>query len=153
MYQKILVCLDGSALAEQIIPFAVEQALHFRGKLVFLRVVTESGFVGIAVPGFPGVPVESRGVEKQFLREENEAREYLEKLADKLLKERGVKADCIQLPGIPGETIVNYASENNIELIALATHGRTGPGRVLLGSVADFVVRHISIPILLIRPV
>jgi nucleotide-binding universal stress UspA family protein len=47
---------------------------------------------------------------------------------------------------------VEYCKNKGIELIAIATHGRSGPGRVVIGSVADHVVRHCGIPILLIRP-
>lgn len=153
MFKKILVCLDGSELAEQILPFAIEQALHFNSKLVLLRVFAEPGFVGLAVPGFPGIPVEARGLEKQIQQEEHEAKEYLKKVADRLLSERGLKAECVSILGAAGETIAKYAAENGIELLALATHGRSGPGRVIMGSVADYVLRHLHLPILIIRPV
>jgi nucleotide-binding universal stress UspA family protein len=153
VFKKILVCLDGSELAEQILPFAVEQALCFDSQLVLLRVFTEPGFIGLAVPGFPGIPVEARAVEKQIQQEENEAREYLKVIADRLLSEKGVKAEYVSTYGVAGETIVKYASENEIELLALATHGRSGPGRVIMGSVADYVLRHLHLPVLIVRPV
>jgi nucleotide-binding universal stress UspA family protein len=153
MYKKILVCLDGSELAEQILPFAVEQAFHFNSKLVLLRVFAEPGFMGLAVPGFPAVRLETGGLEKQLKKEEEEAKTYLDGVAQKLLVQKGLKADCVTVLGVAGETIVKYAAENNIELITVATHGRTGTGRVIMGSVAEFVVRHAQVPVLLIRPV
>jgi nucleotide-binding universal stress UspA family protein len=152
MYKKILVCLDGSEMAEQILPFAVEQAFHFSSKLVLLKVFAEPGFVGLAVPGFPGVRMETGSVGKQIKKEEEEAVSYLNTVAAKLLAQKGLKADCVAVLGVPGETIVKYAAEYKIDLITLATHGRSGPGRVILGSVADYVVRHSQLPILLIRP-
>jgi nucleotide-binding universal stress UspA family protein len=152
VYKKILVCLDGSELAEQILPFAVEQAFHFNGKLILLKVFTEPGFVGLAVPGFPAVRLETGGVEKQIKKEEEEAKKYLDTVAAQILAQKGLKADCAAVLGVAGEAIVKYTEENNIDLITLATHGRSGPGRVILGSVADFVIRHARVPLLLIRP-
>jgi nucleotide-binding universal stress UspA family protein len=152
MYKKILVCLDGSELAEQILPYAVEQAFHFNSKLVLLKVFIEPGFAGLAVPGFPSVRLETSGMDKQIPKEEEEAKKYLNTVAEKILAQKGLKAECIAELGVPGETIVKFAGDNNIELIMLATHGRSGAGRVILGSVADYVVRHAKVPVLLIRP-
>jgi nucleotide-binding universal stress UspA family protein len=152
MFKKILVCLDGSELAEQILPYAEEQALHFNSKLVLIRVYTEPGFIGLAVPGFPGIPIETQNLGKQIQKEEEDAVNYLKNTADKLLKQRGIAADCVTLLGSPGEAIVKYAIENNFELLAIATHGRTGAGRMVMGSVADHIVRHAHLPILLISP-
>jgi nucleotide-binding universal stress UspA family protein len=152
MFKKILVCLDGSELSEQILPYAEEQALHFNSKLVLIRVYTEPGFIGLAVPGFPGVPIETQSMGKQIEREEQEANKYLKTIAERLLKQRGLTAECIAMLGTAGETIVKYAAENKVELIAIATHGRSGPGRVVMGSVADYVLRHAHLPILLVRP-
>ncbi len=153
MYRNILVCLDGSELAEQILPFAIEQALHFGSKLVLFKSFSESGIVGIAVPGFPSVRLETGGAEKQFKKEAEESLQYLNTVAEHLLAEKGLKAECVAVLGSAGETIVKYAADNEIELIALATHGRSGPGRVILGSVADHVIRNARVPILLVRPV
>ena len=152
MFKKILVCLDGSELSEQILPYAEEQALHFISKLVLIRVYTEPGFIGLAVPGFPGIPIETQGMGKQIEREQQEAEQYLKTIAEKLLKQRGLTAECVTMLGVAGETIVKYAAENKVELITLATHGRSGPGRVVMGSVADYVLRHAHLPILLVRP-
>jgi nucleotide-binding universal stress UspA family protein len=152
MFKKILVCLDGSELSEQILPYAEEQALHFNSKLVLIRVYSEPGFIGLAVPGFPGVPIETQSMGKQIEREEQEAKNYLKTIADKLLKQRGLTAECVTSLGVAGESIVKYAAENKVELIAIATHGRSGPGRVVMGSIADYVLRHAHLPILLIRP-
>jgi nucleotide-binding universal stress UspA family protein len=151
MYKKILVCLDGSELAEQILPYAEEQALHFNSKLVLFRVYAEPGFIGLAVPGFPGIPIETQNMAKQIQKEEEDAVNYLKNIAAKILKQRGIAAECVTSMGAPGESIVKYAIENNLELLAIATHGRTGAGRLVMGSVADYIVRHAHLPILLIR--
>jgi len=57
MHRKILVCLDGSKLAEAIIPYAVEQARKFNAELVLFRVTTEPTIISPAIPGSPGVPL------------------------------------------------------------------------------------------------
>jgi nucleotide-binding universal stress UspA family protein len=152
MYKKIMVCLDGSGLAEQILPYAEEQALHFNSKLVLIRVYSEPGFIGLAVPGFPGIPIETQNMGKQIEMEAQEADKYLKIISEKILSQRGLAAECVSMLGAAGETIVKYALENKIDLIAIATHGRSGPSRVVMGSVADFILRHSHIPVLLIRP-
>lgn len=152
MYKKILVCLDGSELAEQILPYAEEQALHFNSKLALIRVYSEPGFIGLAVPGFPGIPIETQNMGKQIQKEEQEAVKYLKTIADSLLKHRGLTTECVTMLGSAGEAIVKYATENKVELLAIATHGRSGPGRIVMGSVADYVLHHAHLPILLIRP-
>jgi nucleotide-binding universal stress UspA family protein len=152
MFEKIAVCLDGSELAEQIIPYAVEQAKRFESALVLFRVVHEHILVTPSIPGTVGVPVITAGMEKQSEKEEQEAEDYLKALSDRLLAEHQLKTECVTLFGAPGETIVEYSANNEVGLIAIATHGRTGPGRAIFGSVADFVLRHSRLPILLIRP-
>jgi nucleotide-binding universal stress UspA family protein len=152
MFERILVCLDGSNLAEQILPYAVEQAKRFGSILSLLRVVHQHVVVTPGVPGTAGGPVIIAGMERQSEKEEKEAENYLKTLADRLLAEHGLKTEYVILFGAPGETIVQYAVDNEVGLIAIATHGRTGPGRAIFGSVADYVLRHSQLPILVIRP-
>jgi nucleotide-binding universal stress UspA family protein len=151
MFEKILVCLDGSKLAEQILPFATEEALRFRSKVVLLHVVPETSIVSPNIPGAPGVPVETKGMVEQAQEEQNEASAYLDKVTE-ALQEKGLDTESVVLLGSPGDVIINYANENNTGLIAMATHGRSGLGRAVFGSVADHVVRESEIPILIIRP-
>lgn len=157
MFQRILVCLDGSKLAEQILPYAAEEALHFDSKLILLQVVTLPGtIVTPAVPGVPGVPVpvpvSAKAKAEAMQKEEATARAYLES-AVKLLQAKGLNAEWVTQQGPPvGEAIVNYAKQNKIDLIAMATHGRSGLGRAVLGSIADYVMRESGLPILIIRP-
>jgi nucleotide-binding universal stress UspA family protein len=149
MLQKILVCLDGSSLAEQILPYATEQALHFSSKVVLLQVIAGPRAIPSPVPGEPAFILVPEPEELQ--REQNEARAYLESEAQPL-REKGLDVECVALPGTPSDAIVGYAAENEVDLIAIATHGRSGLGRLALGSVADFVLRESGLPILLIKP-
>jgi nucleotide-binding universal stress UspA family protein len=150
MFSKILVCLDGSELAEQILPYASEEAIYFGSELVLLRVITNPSSVPMAAAGVPAYTAEA--VTQQIESEEQESKAYLERLANPL-REKGVRIQCVSLHGLQvGEAIVGYADESNVGLIAIATHGRSGLGRLVFGSVADFVLRESGLPILLIKP-
>lgn len=153
MFENILVCLDGSDLAEQVLPIVTEQGLRFGSRVVLLEVVRPSPtYVTPGVPGTsPGMAVFTEADVDQTLREWQEAKAYLDRVARRLRRRR-LHVSCVTLTGPTGDTIVTYAHENDIGLIALATHGRSGVSRLVLGSVADFIIRKSNLPILLIRP-
>lgn len=151
MFNKIMVCLDGSELAEQIMPYATEQALHFSSKVVLLRVVSLSAAMITPVPGVEPIPFPSVSME-QLQEKYTKAENYLEGIANPL-REKGLDVECAVLSERPaGEAIISYADENEIDLILMATHGRGGLSRVVLGSVADHVLRESGLPILVIKP-
>lgn len=151
MFEKILVCLDGSKLAEQIMSYAVEEALRFQSKLVLFQVVPEPVAFSPGIPGTAAAPIQTDAMLEEAKRASNEARDYLEKLATPL-RERDMQVETVTLLGRAGETIVSYADKNNVNLITIATHGRSGLGRAVFGSVADYVLRESGLPILVIRP-
>jgi nucleotide-binding universal stress UspA family protein len=66
--------------------------------------------------------------------------------------DNGVKAEKMVANGSPGSTILNYAEKHSVGLIAIATHGKGGLERVVMGSVADYLLRHSKIPIFVVRP-
>jgi len=151
MFEKILVCLDGSPLAEQIIPHLLAGGGCF-GKVILLKVVDTSAInVPMGFPGEPAIPVRTRGMEKRFQDELSTMPEYLEKMAQPL-REKGLNVECVVLQGIPSQTIIAYAKENNVGLIAMATHGHTGLRQVVMGSTVEYVVRHSGLPVLLVTP-
>jgi nucleotide-binding universal stress UspA family protein len=151
MFKKILVCLDGSKLAEQILPYAAEEALRFQGKLVLFQVVPEPVAFSPGIPGAASVPLQTDIMLEEAKKALNEARDYLEKIA-KPLRKRGIQVEAVNVLGRAGETILSYADRNNVNLITIATHGRSGLGRAVFGSVADYVLRGSGLPILVIRP-
>ena len=153
MFNKILICLDGSELAEKVIPYATEEAVRFDSELVLFRVVSEAYLISLALPGIPGTPINAVSTENKELKEEKEAREYLKAMAEKLQTEKNLRVAYDSAIGAAGPAIIEYCEKQEIELISIATHGRSGPGRVILGSVADYVIRHSNLPILLIRPI
>jgi nucleotide-binding universal stress UspA family protein len=151
MFRKILVCLDGSGLSEQILQYASEEALGADREVVLLRAVSLSHSTTIAVPGVISSIPPSPPSSQQLAAEETEAKEYLDAKA-KSLQKIGIKTECVLLVGNPGESIVNYANKNKIDLIAIATHGRSGLKRMLFGSVTEYVIKNSKLPILLIKP-
>jgi nucleotide-binding universal stress UspA family protein len=151
MFKRILVCLDGSKLAEQIMPYATEEAIRFQGKLVLLQVVQEPVAFSPGIPGEGSVPIQT-GVMVEGTKEAlDRARDYLEKLAAPLRK-RGIQVKTVTIPGQAAEAILDYANTNSINLITIATHGRGGLRRAVFGSVADHVLRESGLPVLVIRP-
>jgi nucleotide-binding universal stress UspA family protein len=147
MFKKILVCLDGSEIAEKIIPYVKEQALAAGSKVILLRVVSIPSELSLDIPGFPAVPLRTSSMPDQLKKEYNIAKTYLQPI-----NERGIQVECETLMGSPGPTIISYANENNIDLIAIASHGHSGLRNILLGSVAEHIIRDSSLPILIIRP-
>ena len=146
MFDRILVCLDGSSLAEQVLPCATEMAERFGSKMILLRVIDLSGYIYL-----PGVVVFKPLLTSRNQRDEREAREYLERVALPL-QEKGLEIASVVLQGLPGEFIVRYARENEIDLIAFTTRSDKKRRREDFGSVADFVLRSSNLPVLTVRP-
>jgi len=151
MFEKILVCLDGSELAEQILPYAVGEALHFQSKLVLFQVVPEPVAFSPGIPGTTATPVQTDTMLEEAEKTLNGARNYLEKIATPLRK-KGIQVEAVSILGRAGDAILSYAEVNKITLITIATHGRSGLRRGVFGSVADYVLRESGLPMLVIRP-
>ena len=142
MYKRALVPLDGSPLAEAIIPFLMEIAGPLKMSIVLLRVQEP-------IPSAVGDGLRQALLE---VREGHtrEIEDYLASIADRL-RARGVEASHVVRSGRPDEEIVEAARDAGVDLIAMGTHGRTGLGRLLFGSVAEQVLRHADVPVLMIR--
>ena len=152
MFERIMVCLDGSSAAEEILPYVTDEALAHRSGVVLLRVVSlPETTIPIGIPGEPGIPMFTEAAARRTRNEEGEADDYLRRIAEPM-REKGLDVQCVVLPGVAGETITNYAQDNDCKLIAMATHGHGGVRRLVLGSTADFVLHHSSVPMLIVRP-
>jgi nucleotide-binding universal stress UspA family protein len=146
MFEKILVCLDGSDLAEEILPYAREVARRFGSKLVLLEVTIPPSVVVESTTGYY-----SARKPAEIQRKEEEAVTYLESIAQ-AIQAAGLEVEYLTLPGSAGRTIVSYADESGIDLIALGTHGRSGLKRFAFGSVAEHVLKESGLPVLVIKP-
>ncbi len=151
MYDKILVCLDGSDFAERILPYIEEEADCFKKVILLLVVLTPEVTLPLGVPGTPGVTIQTAGRLEHFQKELAEAPGYLERMAQHL-KDIGMDVECVVLEGHPGEAIVDYAEDNGVRLIAIATHGRSGLRSVIVGSTAEYILRKSGLPVLMITP-
>ena len=147
MYQKILVPLDGSELSECSLAHARAVAIGCHvPDLVLLRVVEPLSAV-IATGDTEGyIPP---GDWQEGLRVEAEG--YIAKVAATLKKE-GIAARGAVVSGRAADEIIDYAGKNQVDLIIMSTHGRAGVSRWVLGSVADRVVRHSPVPVLVVPP-
>jgi len=142
-WQRMIVPLDGSPLAERVIPNAAELARPLGLEVVLMRVF------GVPTPVF----AEDYGpyVEELWTQLEDEAQKYLTEKKQQLLAHGLTNVVTIVTAGFPAEKIIDAARERKDALVAMSTHGRSGFNRFVMGSVTDRVVRHSGDPVLIIR--
>jgi nucleotide-binding universal stress UspA family protein len=149
MYKKILVPLDGSKLAECVLPYVEELAKGCDTKKVILVSVTER-VQGYRAFEDPSQPLGQRLAPEAYGKKEKQAQRYLDRIA-KAMEAKGIKVDMDVLLGDPAEEIVIYATDPGCDIIVMSSHGRSGPSRWAHGSVADKVFRASCVPVLMIR--
>ena len=172
MFQKTLVCLDGSKLAEEILPYAAEHSGGCKSELILLQVI--STHITIPSPesthiftlGLHSKPDQIRTTDigksttlepkaglqlREIERQQGEAQVYLESLADRF-RSQDLKVRALTLEGEAAETILNYALNNGISLIALTTHGKSGLKHGAFGRVALAILKESEIPVLIVKP-
>jgi nucleotide-binding universal stress UspA family protein len=142
-YHRVLVPLDGSPLAEAVLPFVSSLAGPLGLEISLLRVtpvvtpkVLEGGTQRIILD------------QGERLREEAEA--YLRGIASRLVAD-GFRVTTTVRTGEAAPEIVAGARECQADLIGMMTHGRTGLGRLFFGSVAEAVLRHAAVPVFVVR--
>jgi nucleotide-binding universal stress UspA family protein len=140
--------LDGSGLAEKIMPHVSIAAQKLRLEIQLVRAFTlppDAYIVG------NGVYLESLGQQKEIIR--NEAETYLAAKTQELQAEGLEQTIWTAIEGDAAAEIIDLAHKTPNSLIAMSTHGRSGFGRWLLGSVTEKVIHHSRNPVLVIRPV
>jgi nucleotide-binding universal stress UspA family protein len=138
MFKKILIPLDGSALAAKILPQVADLA-----KTHDARVTLFYAFDAALQENTPAM------IQEAFTLEAKRCETFLGQAA-KDLEAQGVKASVACVEGSPAREIMAYAAANGMDLIAMATHGK-GEVAWVLGSVAEKVVTHATVPVLLFR--
>jgi nucleotide-binding universal stress UspA family protein len=142
MYRKILVPLDGSKVAEGVLPHARELAYSEGAELILLTVGANPALdFAFSDPGLA-----QRSVQEQ----EERSKKYITEIENQL-KAAGFKASTLLRVGSVADVILGVAEELQVDVIAMSTHGRTGPARWLLGSIAERVIHNSKVPVLLIR--
>ncbi|MFH2066307.1 MAG: universal stress protein [Pseudomonadota bacterium] len=144
MYQKILVPLDGSVRAEKILPHVKNLARLNDAEVIFLQVVPPV----IISDGYKGILITESQEESN--RKVEDALVYLSGIEGGF-REAGIQTHKQSMIGSVVNTIIDISRNENIDLIAMASHGRSGLSRVFYGSVAIGVLHAVDRPLLLIR--
>ena len=143
MYHKILVPLDGSKRADRILPHVEEMAKRYKAKVIFLQVVeyktiptTEGAFISLS--------------DQEFDQAKKRAQKHLEAIQGEF-REKKIESRTHVTYGPVVEGIITLAAQEDVDLIALASHGRGGLSRVFYGSVAAGLLHRVDRPLLIIR--
>ena len=149
MLKRILVPLDGSLLAEKALRVAERIARATNGSIVLLRVI------GVATTYTPYVYGSDMAQSPQLAQdlidmEQENAEKYLAEIARADLL-GGIQVDTTIIPGSAGISILDTAKEESVNVIVMSSHGETGFERFALGSVAQYVSRHSSVPVLVLH--
>ena len=142
MYSKLLIPLDGSKTAEQVLPFARILAAKLKLPVELMDVIDISAMSAYIASD------KARYLDTFIAEGERVSREYLDEIAAGLA---GVKVSCSVIRGKPADAIIEHAGMEEGTLIAMATHGRSGLDRWMLGSVAETVLRGSHNPLFLVR--
>lgn len=170
MFKRILVPLDGSTLSEAVVPHVEQLVSETKAEVTLVRVAESPAPIG-------ATSVESGGVrdvvtapsvgeptieERTIIREGETQPQAEQRIKDELetylagpargLVAQGISTEQKVLFGDPVDNIVDYAKRERFDLIAMATHGRSGLARLFAGSVATRVLERADLPVLLVRP-
>ncbi|MFB6185856.1 MAG: universal stress protein [Halobacteriaceae archaeon] len=141
LYERILVPTDGSAGMERVIEHAVELAADQGATIYAVYVINTASYASLSMDS------SWEGVAEMLEQEGETALEEVIEIAET----RDVSVETIELSGTPSQEIVRYAQDKECDLIIMGTHGRGGIDRLLLGSVAEKVVRTATVPVLTMR--
>jgi nucleotide-binding universal stress UspA family protein len=142
MYKKILVPLDGSKTAEGVLSHAKALAYSEGAEIILLNVASNPAqSFAFEDPAIAGATVED---------EEEKAGKYMDAMCSQI-RTAGFKVTCMVRQGGAANMILKVAEDLGVDVIAMSTHGRSGAAHWLIGSVAERVVRHSKIPVLMIR--
>lgn len=144
MYTTILVPVDGSKLAERALSIAMPLAEQHGARLILFHAHEQVMPLTLG----QGAPVRDTALDETW---RTEARTYVEKLAKRTAKLTTAPVDAVFRDGRVVPTMLAVAAESGVGLIVMSTHGRGGFQRFWLGSVADALVRHAAVPVMLVR--
>lgn len=145
MYRKILVPMDGSKLAECVLPHVEALAKGSQvQEVVFVRVHEP-----FRQPGGDYV-ISERDIARINSEQIAAAEGYLKEITNQVRLD-GVRSRWELLKGPVAESLAEYATKSNVDLIIIATHGRSGVSRWVWGSVADRILRSSCVPVLMVR--
>lgn len=145
MYQKVLVPLDGSKLAESVLPHVEAVAKGGAMKeIVFVQVLEP-----LLAPFGDGA-ISEEEIKQTRLEEETGAADYLRSILGRASLDSTLGSVQV-LEGKPADVLADFASKNGFDLIIMSTHGRSGISRWVFGSTADRILRSACVPVLMVR--
>jgi nucleotide-binding universal stress UspA family protein len=153
MFEKILVPLDGSELAEEVLHRVVELAKKLGSTVILVQAIDSLSERLVALNGIEpagAVAANVEAVEQAIDAEKDSAESYLARMKAHFTSE-GLSVETFLGEGQPSDVILDLAKKEDVGLIAMTTHGRGGLGRLVFGSVSDAVLRHSTVPVLLLR--
>jgi len=140
MFEHILIPLDGSSLAERVLPHAISLSKAFGAKLTLLRVVYQVD----QKTQLSGV----NPIDWQMRMSEAEA--YIDSVRDRLVQ-KGIETDGCVLEGRPAQQIINFAKKSNLDLIILSSHGNSGISGWNINSTVQKVLLRAYMPVMIVR--
>ena len=140
MFERILVTLDTSELAEKALPHGIDLAKACGAELHLVCVV----------PVVNPEAMQGAGVAVDWAQQVAHSREYMKGVRKEIMAS-GLEVEWDVCQGDITEEILRYCEQQECDLIVMTTHGRSGLGRWVYGSIADRVLRHASVPVLLVR--
>jgi nucleotide-binding universal stress UspA family protein len=146
--EHILVPTDFSEFSRYALDYAITIAKTFEAKITLLHITNENELVALQQVSAYFEPGKLEDLLKQ---RESEDRKQLDGFISPELK-KGIEVETLHKVGIPFVEIIRTAKEKAVDLIVIATHGRSGLSHILFGSVAEKVVRKSTCPVLSIRP-
>ncbi len=143
--KNIMLPTDFSKLSLSAAQYAIDLAAQYNAKIHLLHIIEKT-------PPILTIHSLDLSEEKIIKSIEDDAKESLQKVLEKIKKGNNVKIESVLRKGLDYQEIVNYSQKNEIDVIVIATHGRTGILHTLLGSVAEKVIRYAKCPVLVITP-
>jgi nucleotide-binding universal stress UspA family protein len=146
MYQKILVPIDGSETATRGLREALKLATGTQATVRLVHIVNTASLA----MAYADSPSSTSNYVARLLAAGKEALQE----AEAIVKQAGLKSESVELETMndnTGELLIDQAKQWPADLIAMGTHGRRGLGRLVMGSTSEYVLRHTSIPMLLVR--
>jgi len=164
---KVVIPVNGSEFSRQIVDYVSEFLSAQENEIVLLRVgQRQEGFIGRpARLAGPDTDVAMYDTSKDVTEaahpifatqvEQSTMAEFRVEMQPvmKALEDKGYQVEFVVRFGNPGEQIVEYIENHDIDMVAMTTHSRSGLNRLIFGSVAEYVSHHVSVPILMVRPV
>ena len=147
LIKRILVPLDGSKVAEQIVPHAEELARGMGAELILFQAY--ESFLGV-ISGEAMITMSAEEIKEANKHREEDAKAYLRTIAG-TLREMGLTVSEVIVPGDPADVILSYAESNAVDIISMSTHGLSGLKRWVFGSVTDKVLHAGDMPVLVVR--